>query len=500
MPPHFQLKTDAKTGERQKIAVEFIANCHSVRGQFGHSSIKTHDCTYGMNKKGGMTTIELSKYIKINIMPLFPDVEDTVGKRVVIKVDSGPGRNNIAMLAGLRVRGIYMCPSVPNTTQVTQEADQLYGPFKHYYRENLRLLSKERFESNPRDTMKITDLGLLVFGRKGTNQLVHLRNCFEESFSKERCLGSWSKCGAVPLTRSVLQSRHVRHEINVGKDGTELPQDDPEAAKYLELQRSNHFACDYLNTFGFDGNQLRSLAPRKPDRETLTVRHSKARVKTLLGVHTAGGHFHATGGEHLNSDDVFRAAALKERMAEVAKLEKKKETLMDNAIKLREAREIKMDKGLPERITDVKKFTGPELKALLTWKVGSHKETTKATRIARYLAEDVPDITRKWSEEDEAILVALRSDDVALKDTAIGVAAKQSAKATMSYMDELDPTTRAELLDRAMKPSIKQETAIKEAAPLARAGDDEAEAAEAFASAFAAPLTSDVDEDTFGVI
>ena len=115
-----------------------------------------------------------------------------------------------------------MIPSVPNTTQVTQEADQLYGPFKSYYRENLEILSKERFESKPRDTMKITDLGLLVFRRPGTNQLAHLGNCFDESFSVERCLGAWKKCGAVPLTRSVLKSNLVRHEINVDKDGTLL--------------------------------------------------------------------------------------------------------------------------------------------------------------------------------------------------------------------------------------------------------------------------------------
>jgi hypothetical protein len=393
------------------------------------------------------------------------------------------------MLAELRMMGVYLIPGVPNTTHTTQETDQLYGPFKHHYRDNLQALTQERYSSNPRDTIKITDIGLLVFGRQGTNQLVHLRNCFEESFSVERCLGAWKKCGAVPLTRSVLKSDQVRHEVNV--------EDDPEAERLLELQRSNHFACDYLNTFGFDGNQLRKQAPRKGERkEELTVPHTKARVKALMGSKGAGGHFHVTGGEHLNSDDVFKAAALKDRMAEVAKLEKEKETLMDNAIKVAEAREINLDKGLPERKSDVKKFTGPELKALLTWKVGSHKETTKATRIARFLATDIPKPSRKWTEEDEAELTRLKSDDVALKDTAIGVATAQTAMAVANHIDHLvDHAARSKLQDALMKPSKGE---IKQEAPSAE--DDEAAAAEAFATAFAAPLSSDVDKDTFGTL
>ncbi len=137
VPPHFQLKSEAKTGDRQRIAIDVIMNCKSVNGQFGHPSTQILYCTYGMNEKAGMTTIELSKYMEKAIIPLYPDAQDVPGKRVIIKVDSGPGRTNVAMLAGLRVRGLYMIPSVPNTTHVTQEADQLYGGFKSLYRMNL---------------------------------------------------------------------------------------------------------------------------------------------------------------------------------------------------------------------------------------------------------------------------------------------------------------------------------------------------------------------------
>jgi hypothetical protein len=46
-----------------------------------------------MNEKGRMTDVEFKKYIDISIIPLFPKLEDTPGKRVLLKVDSGPGRN-----------------------------------------------------------------------------------------------------------------------------------------------------------------------------------------------------------------------------------------------------------------------------------------------------------------------------------------------------------------------------------------------------------------------
>ena len=42
----------------------------------------------GLNKKGGMTEEESENYIDNSIIPLYPDMEDTPGKRVLLKVDS----------------------------------------------------------------------------------------------------------------------------------------------------------------------------------------------------------------------------------------------------------------------------------------------------------------------------------------------------------------------------------------------------------------------------
>ena len=55
-----------------------------------------------MNEKGGMTDVKFEKYIDISIVPLFPELEDTNGKRVMLKVDSGPRSMILNILAMVR--------------------------------------------------------------------------------------------------------------------------------------------------------------------------------------------------------------------------------------------------------------------------------------------------------------------------------------------------------------------------------------------------------------
>jgi hypothetical protein len=132
------------SAECQKLDVDHILNSRNVVGQFGHLECWSFPCTFGMKEKTGMNAAELEKYILKAILPLYPDAADKPGKRVMLKVDSGPGRTNVGMLTKLRLRGFYLSPSVPNTTHVTQETDQSYGPFKSGFRKNLRCLSDYR--------------------------------------------------------------------------------------------------------------------------------------------------------------------------------------------------------------------------------------------------------------------------------------------------------------------------------------------------------------------
>ena len=60
--------------------------------------------------------------------------------RVIVKVDSGPGRTNLDFFGYIRVLGVYFYPGVPNKMRVSQETDQKYGLFKSVFRENLETL------------------------------------------------------------------------------------------------------------------------------------------------------------------------------------------------------------------------------------------------------------------------------------------------------------------------------------------------------------------------
>ena len=64
-----------------------------------------------MNEKGGVADVKFEKYIDNSIIPLYPDLEDTPGKRVLLKVDSGPGRNGREFLVKCRFRGRDITPA-----------------------------------------------------------------------------------------------------------------------------------------------------------------------------------------------------------------------------------------------------------------------------------------------------------------------------------------------------------------------------------------------------
>ena len=138
IPPHFQYSMSAKCPDTQRLMMESAIYASDVKCKFGLPEETYCPVSYGMNEKGGMDQEEFKKYVMNSIVPLFPDSDDVPGKRVMIKVDSGPGRLNFALMAWLKTLGFYMYPGVPNTTAVSQETDRNYGPFKTAYHQNLR--------------------------------------------------------------------------------------------------------------------------------------------------------------------------------------------------------------------------------------------------------------------------------------------------------------------------------------------------------------------------
>ena len=167
-----------------------------------------------MNKKGGIDDIKFENFIQSAIIPLYPDVSNTKGKRVLIKLDRGPGRTNPDLLASLRTLGFVLYPVVPNTTAVSQETDQVYRLFKSIFCKHLDKISSGQKRNNKPVSFAPSLVGLFVFG--GTDPETNIsgwRNAFVIAFSKEKCLHSWSKVGAAPFTMACLESETVRHEL-----------------------------------------------------------------------------------------------------------------------------------------------------------------------------------------------------------------------------------------------------------------------------------------------
>ena len=444
IPPHFQLKSTAQSSARSCFSIEFIARCKDVWGTFGHSRRTLLPCTFGLNEKAGMNSVELDKYFKNSILPLYPDIEDIPGKRVIAKLDSGPGRMNLQMLAHLRIRGLYVVPGLPNSTGKTQETDQNYGPFKGAYRNNLHELARARFEA--KKVINITDLPFLVFGGRDPETDIEMEDAFSRSFSKENCLSAWKKCGSVPLTRSPMEDKDIRHELVVNVDETINNNIDPQGSKLLQLQQSNHNACDFLTSLGYDGGRLRLSAPRRGAKKyELTQPQSKERVELLRKAKSAGQLFAVTHGEHLNSTDFFKARAIDERKKIADTMLKDKRTHYHRKKLRSEAMVILQQHGEPT-LEKIKDYPARAMQKLYEWKLNKASKKAREDLLKEYLKAPTPLKDAEWTISEEMRLKELLTEDMYAKDTAIGVQLKQTAKAIANNIHDLDKQSRSDLL------------------------------------------------------
>lgn len=186
----------------QRIRYETLEYMKPVKGKWGHEEETSYLPSVAMNEKGGMNDEEFLKYFTTNLTKLYPDAADVPGKRVMLKVDSGPVRLNPELLVKARTYGFLIYPGVPNTTAVTQETDQNYGPFKTQFQKNLEELNNARVG---KCTTSIAPwlVGLLVFGGRDPVSKHVMKTCaFSVGFCKEQNLDAWLKCGAAPLTRA----------------------------------------------------------------------------------------------------------------------------------------------------------------------------------------------------------------------------------------------------------------------------------------------------------
>ena len=158
IPKHFQFPMKAQIAETERLSVELVAYMPHVRGNFGAPKEKAWLITVGMNEKGGMDNVEFDEYLSRPLIPLYPGAENVKWKRVLFKLDSGPGRLGVNLLARLCLLGFVLYPGVTNTTAVSQDANRNYSPFKTAFRIILDKIFKERMFKKKRNSIR----GLLV--------------------------------------------------------------------------------------------------------------------------------------------------------------------------------------------------------------------------------------------------------------------------------------------------------------------------------------------------
>ena len=305
LPPHFQFQTSAQSAEAEAIRIETIRYMLDVKGTFGHESEQSFPISLGLNHKGGMDDEEFFEYVKKSIMKLYPDAAPVRGRWVVIKCDSGPGRLNPDLLAFLRFHGFILYPGVPNTTAVTQETDQSYGPFQSAVRTNLQLIIDERIRINAPRSLSPWIVGLVIFGGEDPETGLIVGSAFQRGFSHALNIKAWEKVGAVPLSRACLASPKVRRSIG---DGT----DDQQALVHLIVEH-NTIACNALTMEGHNGDVMKVTVKPIERTTVITAAHSQARIELLSQAKAHGSIFSATGGVHLTANDIFQSITLKQR-------------------------------------------------------------------------------------------------------------------------------------------------------------------------------------------
>jgi hypothetical protein len=276
---------------------------------------------------------------------------------VMLKVDSGPGRMNLNLLARLRRLGFILYPCVPNTTHVTQETDQLYGPFKTTFIESLDCICEARMRKKVSLSLQPKLVGLPLFGGFDADSECHVDvSAFEQAFSRQKCVASFERIGAATkdcVTRACLQDKQVMTAIGDGPEETDM--------LHLAVQTANNNAVHQLIQAGYDAEHLRATIVVKEHKERVTEPNTVARQVAPVNAKGHGGRFHVTGGAHMTCDDLFIAAEMSARREQMEGYEKKKKL----ALQLQDVEEKAL--AILGQEKAVQSLTVKELEVLLAW-------------------------------------------------------------------------------------------------------------------------------------
>jgi hypothetical protein len=123
--------------------------------------------------------------------------------------------------------------------------------------------------------------------------------------------------------RNCLANPKVRH------DGTD--KQDPDFDVYQNIQSQNNYSTTQLNVMGYRGNMLRAQfqadkISKKQALVPVTVPHTCERQDAVAAERTNGKKFFVMGGEHVMSDDMFKAVEINRWSEEATEREKEKKS------------------------------------------------------------------------------------------------------------------------------------------------------------------------------
>ena len=157
----------------------------------------------------------------------------------------------------------------------------------------------------------------------------------------------------------------------------------------------------------------------------VTVANTRERQEAIAAANTHGAKFFVTGGEHVTSNDMFKAAEINRRKSEAAEREKEKKSRVEYHAR-REAALPIINRLQNDLGDDIGRLKSKELEILLRWKgvpVSTMGNIANRRILYQQFAEGVAEevsVPAPWMEIDEAELVALRDAPIEMCDTAYG--------------------------------------------------------------------------------
>jgi hypothetical protein len=223
--PEMVIYPTAARKENRKLDAKRFPSFPQVTGKYGYQEPRCFDVELATSPNGSMTAELFEEWMCEKVLPLWPDLCDQPGKRVMMKADGGPGWQVISFLARAKVEGCYHLPGGPNTTKETQEMDQLFSALKGRVYANRDKLYEARFKIDGYNAhLTLNDVGFLIHGgdiRLSNGQTIHLVDAFSEYLSPQHIRRAREKCGYCPATRNALNGNRVRHEVVEGEEDEE---------------------------------------------------------------------------------------------------------------------------------------------------------------------------------------------------------------------------------------------------------------------------------------